>query len=1113
MIAVTNHAQPTSIVPLNWLQRCGWAATSLACGLIALLSNCGDDSLLVGVGKVSTPDTLTAGEVAAADSGTVPRDISLNEPSPIEVEPAVDANVESAAPDSGPNAAEVDAQTDGATSDNLGAPESEPTVETSQTDGSGAENPLDTDDSCPSCPSGYSCFDAQVGAKPVCAPAAEFACASCKDDSTCLGGLCVGEEGGAFCRIPCAIGAGGSSCPPGFGCVFDTPSQKQLCTPTTGICSCTLATKGAAKACQVVNAVGTCAGLAKCGIAGWLPCNAVAAVAELCNASDDDCDGLTDEGTSGNPCTLTGIECVGATLCDPQNGVVCQVQGKPEVCDGSDNDCDGLTDEAISGQPCALASSANCQGLSVCNGALGLGCPVTTTAEGCNGVDDDCDGQTDENLSGQPCSLGKGPNCAGLTVCNGLEGGFCDVISPQETCNGIDDDCNSITDDDIDAVGEPCAVTNTFGTCAGLWLCDGKALQCSGGVPKAELCNGKDEDCDGDADEDFTSAGAYLSLQNCGACGIQCPLPVGLHAAATCTAPQASPGCSIGCETGWVDMGGGPQNGCECQYVGPIDQPDGFDQNCDGIDGELANGVFVAKSGADANPGTPQLPVATIGKGIELALKFTKRDVYIGGGVYPGNVDLAVGVSVFGGYGPGYTVRDTVTYQTAIVGLAPAVGPAWTVRCQGISGTGDKTRLDGVTVLAANAKAGSESSYALLSVGCDDRLQVTYCQFLAGDGASGAVGAVGSNGASGAAGQVGLAAKDIGKPSCAAGDANAGGDGGGGACLGQKTDGGSGGSAGCPAMDEDSPSPLCPNKPYLQITKVAELGASGAGAIGGSGGDAGADSYIDSNKGTATQCKGTISCNTCQVPVKPRDGQPGQAGGLATGGTAGGGGQAAAAGVLSNGLWSANSAGSGGGGGDGSGGGGGGAAGGVEVHDCATSTSAYTDIGGSGGGGGGGGCGGSGGGGGQAGGGSFALALIGAADANSPLLFGNIISGGQGGTGGGGGPGGSGGAGGAGGGGGASAEGQQKTFCTSQGGAGGAGSAGGHAGGGGGGAGGPAVLVAVAGFTDVSETALSKTNVFKVSGVGGVGGYGGPAIGNSGKSGQVGVVKTVWKLQ
>ena len=860
---------------------------------------------------------------------------------------------------------------------------------------------------CPPCPAGYSCFDAQINALPVCVPDGAFACAPCKSDLMCLGGVCSQEADGQFCRIPCAVGASGSSCPAGYSCDAAANGGAKLCQPSTGSCSCSPADLGQSVTCTTVNSFGSCSGQRLCTATGWSGCTAPLAGNESCNGLDDDCDGQVDEGLSGGACQAGSLgQCPGAINCLGKQGIICEATGQ---------------------------------------------------AEQCNGVDDDCDGNTDQGLSPSPCLGGKTGTCKGSTACQGALGWTCLPAIATETCNGLDDDCN------------------------------------------------------GGTDEPFLVQGQYVSAEHCGNCGQPCAA-AGPHLSAACLPGTTAPTCSLTCAPPWVDMDDNLADGCECQYLSAIDEPDGVDQNCDGIDGEVTNGIFVTKTGADGNPGTLALPVATLTKALELAALQSKRDVYTGGGVYGGSIDLVAGVSVYGGYGPGFTSRDPVLYQSAIAAVAPSQGPAWAVRCLGIQGAGAPTRLDGMTVLAANAKQPGQSSYGVLAIGCDARLQVTYCLVLGGDGATGVQGASGANGQGGLDAKAGKAAYDIGKTQCAAADANPGGAPGIRLCGDNEVSGGTGGTAVCPQMDEEGAAPLCPSKPYLQLPKAAELGKAGAGSGGGTGGASGADSYIDSNKGSVTLCKGSISCNTCLVPVMPRDGADGGVGQPGAQGGAGASGVAAKAGIVSSGLWQPIAAGDGEFGKPGSGGGGGGAAGGVEVHDCATATSQFTDIGGSGGGGGSGGCAGSGGKGGLGGGGSFAIFVVAGGATSPPVLWGCSLAAGNGGAGGNGGPAGSGGAGGSGGSGGASAEDQQKTFCTSKGGNGGYGGPGGHGGGGGGGAGGPSALIALYGFPKGSGSGLAKGNFLQVQGIGGTGGLGGPSIGAFGQEGAAGLAKAVMEI-
>ncbi|MEW5982024.1 MAG: MopE-related protein, partial [Acidobacteriota bacterium] len=126
-------------------------------------------------------------------------------------------------------------------------------------------------------------------------------------------------------------------------------------------------------------------------------------------------------------------------------------------------------------------------------------------AEVCNGVDDDCDGLTDDDIAPVPTTCGVGAcGATGESTCQ--DGVMVDSCAPglptAESCNGVDDDCDGLTDDDIAPVPTTCGV----GACAstGALTCLGGALQdsCVAGTPAPESCNGEDDDCDGLTDDD-----------------------------------------------------------------------------------------------------------------------------------------------------------------------------------------------------------------------------------------------------------------------------------------------------------------------------------------------------------------------------------------------------------------------------------------------------------------------------------------------------------------------------------------------------------------------------------------------------------------------------------
>ena len=227
---------------------------------------------------------------------------------------------------------------------------------------------------------------------------------------------------------------------------------------------------------------------------------------EACDGVDQDCDGDVDEDFDGDgdgwldadvvPCQALAV------LLDCDDDAPSIHPEAPEVCDGLDQDCDdpgdgsgldedfdgdgdGFYDAATPG--CVTAWGAP----SDCDDADPLFHPGA--AEGCDGVDTDCDGALGANELDDDLDS--------FTECTG----DCDDAEPTtsptapELCDGHDDDCDGLVDaddPDTDADGD------NISACADPADCDDDAPATWPGA--AEVCNdGLDTDCDGSQVDEF----------------------------------------------------------------------------------------------------------------------------------------------------------------------------------------------------------------------------------------------------------------------------------------------------------------------------------------------------------------------------------------------------------------------------------------------------------------------------------------------------------------------------------------------------------------------------------------------------------------------------------
>lgn len=200
-------------------------------------------------------------------------------------------------------------------------------------------------------------------------------------------------------------------------------------------------------------------------------------------------------------------------------------------------------------------------------------------AEICDGVDQDCDGEIDEELPTRTLyrdADGDGYGTAESTIACGAPPGYADAtgdcddasatIHPGavETCNGVDEDCDAMVDEgllitfyedaDADGYGNPMR-TRLACTMPSGWVlddrdCDDGCATCNPAIATEARCDGRDDDCDGAIDDGLQTV-FYVDCDRDGYA------PVGVAPSPPmCAAPAAPPSsCGSG---GWTARAPGP---------------------------------------------------------------------------------------------------------------------------------------------------------------------------------------------------------------------------------------------------------------------------------------------------------------------------------------------------------------------------------------------------------------------------------------------------------------------------------------------------------------------------------------------------------------------------
>jgi len=243
---------------------------------------------------------------------------------------------------------------------------------------------------------------------------------------------------------------------------------------------------------------------------------------------DNDCDGQTDEDCGPGDLDGDGVSAAGGDCDDHDAGVFpgapegcCPVGATVEVCD---HDCDGVV------TPCAEGDLDG-------DGHVGADDCDETRPDVYVGAPERCGDGIDQDCFGGDLA------CEGVEDADGdgwPAGVDCDDtranVGPwmPEVCDGLDQDCDGLTDEGNPGAAGGASCGTDLGECeTGVLACvhhagGGAAVECAGEVaPDVERCDGRDNDCDGATDEIFELDGKALGAPcvapgRCGAGHVEC---------------------------------------------------------------------------------------------------------------------------------------------------------------------------------------------------------------------------------------------------------------------------------------------------------------------------------------------------------------------------------------------------------------------------------------------------------------------------------------------------------------------------------------------------------------------------------------------------------------
>ncbi len=228
---------------------------------------------------------------------------------------------------------------------------------------------------------------------------------------------------------------------------------------------------------------------------------------ETCNGVDDDCDGDVDDDALDADAWYIDYDTDGygsdryeEIACEQPSGFVANQDdcddtddnaypGADELCDGSDNDCDGETDEDSALDVSVWYSDADGDGYGVPDATM-IACDLPA---GYAATDDDCDDAVFEVNPGatERCNDGVDDDCDGEADGSDAEGVEIFYVDADGDGYGLDD--FTIT---------ACELPEAYSTIGGDCYDDGTAFGASINPDADEICDELDNDCDDLVDED-----------------------------------------------------------------------------------------------------------------------------------------------------------------------------------------------------------------------------------------------------------------------------------------------------------------------------------------------------------------------------------------------------------------------------------------------------------------------------------------------------------------------------------------------------------------------------------------------------------------------------------